>query len=185
MDETPKRRPWFRYSLRTLFVLVTLLCVWLGVQAKWIRDRRGFIAEEQVKLESLRKQERAVDSTSIVKQGNAPGFLGLFGERGVAHLSMVAESPMPERLRKRLDEALVPGLALPQAEHRRRVILIEESRVPIPLTLNAQNRVELAKRIFPEATILEVLHVMKRPGDRDTIISQPANLIWAPRTTGP
>ena len=38
----PERWPqhWFRFSLRTLFVMVTLFCVWLGVQVKWIRDRR-------------------------------------------------------------------------------------------------------------------------------------------------
>ena len=40
MTLAPSRRRWFRYSLRTFFVLVTLLGVWLGVQVKWIRDRR-------------------------------------------------------------------------------------------------------------------------------------------------
>src|SRR5437762_3184379 len=35
----PPRRRWFSYSLRTLFVLVTLFCVGLGVQVKWNRDR--------------------------------------------------------------------------------------------------------------------------------------------------
>jgi len=38
----PLRRRWFRFSLRTLFVLVAVLGVflgWLGVQVKWIRDR--------------------------------------------------------------------------------------------------------------------------------------------------
>lgn len=39
---TPRRR-WFSFSLRTLFVLVTVLGVfltWLGVQLKWIQDRK-------------------------------------------------------------------------------------------------------------------------------------------------
>jgi len=39
----PLRRRWFRYSLRTLFVLVTVFCVWLGVQVKWIHDRREVV----------------------------------------------------------------------------------------------------------------------------------------------
>jgi len=35
----PFRRRWFRFSLRTLFLLVTVFGVWLGVQVKWIQDR--------------------------------------------------------------------------------------------------------------------------------------------------
>jgi len=35
----PPRRRWFRFSLRTFFVVLTLFCVWLGVQVKWIHDR--------------------------------------------------------------------------------------------------------------------------------------------------
>jgi len=37
--ETPRR--WFRFSLRTLFVVLTILGVWLGVQVKWIKDRHA------------------------------------------------------------------------------------------------------------------------------------------------
>lgn len=41
MTTTPdKPRRWFRFSLRTFLVLLTLFCVWLGVQVKWVRDRR-------------------------------------------------------------------------------------------------------------------------------------------------
>jgi len=41
MTASPRRR-WFRFSLRTLFVLVAVLglsLVWLGMQLKWIRER--------------------------------------------------------------------------------------------------------------------------------------------------
>lgn len=34
-----KPRGWFRFSLRTFFILLTVFGVWLGVQLKWIRDR--------------------------------------------------------------------------------------------------------------------------------------------------
>ena len=34
------RRRWFQYSLRTLFVLVTVLCVWLGVTVERARKQR-------------------------------------------------------------------------------------------------------------------------------------------------
>jgi len=29
----------FRYSLRSLFALVTIFCIWLGIQVKWVQDR--------------------------------------------------------------------------------------------------------------------------------------------------
>jgi hypothetical protein len=41
MSTAPRRR-WFRFSLRTLFLLVALIAAplaWLGVQLKWIHDR--------------------------------------------------------------------------------------------------------------------------------------------------
>lgn len=34
------RRRWFRFGLRTLFVLLTVLGVWVGVQMNWLRERR-------------------------------------------------------------------------------------------------------------------------------------------------
>ena len=34
------RRRWFQYSLRTLFVLVTVLCVWLAVTVERVRKQR-------------------------------------------------------------------------------------------------------------------------------------------------
>ena len=36
----PNRR-WFRWSLRTLFVAVTVLCVWLGWQVNVVQQRRA------------------------------------------------------------------------------------------------------------------------------------------------
>jgi hypothetical protein len=42
MTETKPKRRWFRFSLRTLFVLVTVIGVaagWLANQLNWIRQR--------------------------------------------------------------------------------------------------------------------------------------------------
>jgi hypothetical protein len=39
----PTKRRWFRFSLRTLFVLVTVLCVWLGWQVHLVKQRRAFL----------------------------------------------------------------------------------------------------------------------------------------------
>src|SRR5689334_19696866 len=38
------RRRWLRYSLRTLFVLVTLLCVWLGLWANRAERQKRAVA---------------------------------------------------------------------------------------------------------------------------------------------
>jgi len=35
------RRRWFQFSLRTLFVVVTVSAVWLGWELKFIRDRKA------------------------------------------------------------------------------------------------------------------------------------------------
>lgn len=35
-------RRWFRYSLRTMFVVVTVFAVWLGWELKFVNARRNF-----------------------------------------------------------------------------------------------------------------------------------------------
>ena len=45
MTETETKRRWFRFSLRMLFVFVTIAClpmVWVAYQLKWIHERRQF-----------------------------------------------------------------------------------------------------------------------------------------------
>ena len=45
MTETKPKRRWFRFSLRSLFVLVTIAGIgagWVAYQLKWIRDRHEF-----------------------------------------------------------------------------------------------------------------------------------------------
>jgi hypothetical protein len=44
-------RRWFRYSLRTLFVVVTAFACWLGYEWNWIRQRREFLAKFQAQIE--------------------------------------------------------------------------------------------------------------------------------------
>jgi len=47
MSEAPKRR-WFRFSLRTMFVVVTLVAVflaWLGWELSYIRERKAWLRQ--------------------------------------------------------------------------------------------------------------------------------------------
>lgn len=41
----PKRRLWFKFSLRTLFILVTILCCWLGWEASIVHQRKQTVRD--------------------------------------------------------------------------------------------------------------------------------------------
>ena len=48
MDENPYKSPirlLFRFSLRTLFLLLTVLCIWLGREVRLVRQRQLAIEE--------------------------------------------------------------------------------------------------------------------------------------------
>src|SRR5690242_447185 len=86
----PKRR-WFRFSLRTLFVLLTLVACWLGYELNWIRLRHAALTSGIV--------EEANDPFAGLPQTTAaPGMLWLFGENGYVGLSMplLGEETTPE-----------------------------------------------------------------------------------------
>ena len=114
---TPTRRRWFRFRLRTLFVLVTVLGVflgWLGVQLKWIRDRHAAIEwvesinRRVLILSSLPNTMRwELGGTGIKRYpwNNAPWGLRLLGEAGVSVFSINSERVTPnDRALKRLPE---------------------------------------------------------------------------------
>src|SRR5262245_5702551 len=88
---TPSRR--FRYSLRTLFVVVTLLCVWLGYSLNWIRQRREFIAEQQARDAVITKWGGEIASPHPPGQAapRAPAGLWLFGESGYFAVAVVVD----------------------------------------------------------------------------------------------
>jgi hypothetical protein len=43
MSELTLKRHWFRFSLRTLFAVVTLVCVWLAWQIHFVRERNNLL----------------------------------------------------------------------------------------------------------------------------------------------
>jgi hypothetical protein len=42
-----RRRSWFRFSLRTLLILTTLVCCWLAWESAIVRQRKALLAEMQ------------------------------------------------------------------------------------------------------------------------------------------
>src|ERR1051325_1504803 len=94
-------RPPIRFSLRSLFVVVTALCSFFAYELSWIRQRREFLtshglshaADEQ---DYSRRWRYGVEysrddfhSLGTVRHcPRAPGMLSLFGERGVNTLVM-------------------------------------------------------------------------------------------------
>ena len=90
------RRPWFRFSLRTLFVLTTLVgclvAAWAGRQAKWMNER-------DAKLRWL--GSKAV----VVQRGPAKWPVWLWRTHGVAKIQWCITGPYGAG--DNLDEATV------------------------------------------------------------------------------
>jgi hypothetical protein len=84
MDE--KRHRWFRFSLRALFVLVTLVALsagWVSWSTIWIRDRRAFVRDDGDTNAIIYNQP----GQSVV----APSLLWLFGEEGAQFVVLFGE----------------------------------------------------------------------------------------------
>ncbi len=89
------RRPRLQFTLRTLFILVTLIAVWFGYYANWIHQRRE--ARKWLDAHPLRGEPYGV---CIVGQPDLPWPLKMLGEE---HKEL--------RIVRPLDEELGDGLA--------------------------------------------------------------------------
>ena len=104
MTETKPNRRWFRFSLRTLFVLVTLFGCWLAYQLNWIRERHN--------APVLAGISTAIEATpagpkEVTIEHDPPWPLAWFGERGYSALAVdesYGEQEI-ERIRKLFPEA--------------------------------------------------------------------------------
>ena len=77
----PMKPRWFRFSLRTFFVLLTLVACsawWLKVQLGWIRDRHDM----------LQQNIHWFAEDYPEKRPQAPWSLRLFGEPGVVAIGV-------------------------------------------------------------------------------------------------
>ena len=80
MPDTPPmpRRRNFRFGLRSMFVVVTVLGCGLGYQSIWISQRRELIASKDV---------------YVWGEVRAPGLLWLLGEPGYRQLAVLVPNP--------------------------------------------------------------------------------------------
>ena len=98
-EEKPKRR-WFRFSLRTLFLLVTLACIWLGIQASTVHHRRQLLSRlDSAVFGGLPTFNTIMfDETPAIVQGD-------YSTAGEQHLSWI---------RQAFGDRLVPIIGLPE-----------------------------------------------------------------------
>ena len=89
----PTRRRWARFSLRTLFVLVTLVCIYLGWAMNWIRQRHAFLAN----------QDALVHNDSV----HAPFALRFMGEEGYPYFYLEGSEEEIRELERLFPEAVI------------------------------------------------------------------------------
>ncbi len=78
-------RPRFRFGLRTVLVVVFVVCCWVGYQVYWIRQRREFVAD-------LPPFASAITTDKFGEPVRAPFPLFLFGEPGYVSIVCISEA---------------------------------------------------------------------------------------------
>ena len=81
------KRCWFRFSLRTLFVVVTMVAItvsYLVLQLNWLRQRREFHTDLKLCV-----------AGEVRPNTRAPGLLWLFGDYSYSKISLNTHSKLP------------------------------------------------------------------------------------------
>jgi hypothetical protein len=86
---TPRR--WFRFSLRTFLLAVTVLGSWLGYQLNWIRERHAAFQDRRLQVARLSPPAYAPA---------APQLLWLFGESGITGVYLMDPELTADDLRR-------------------------------------------------------------------------------------
>src|SRR5262245_5827234 len=101
MQSKPQRRSFrFAFSLRTLLVVVTIACLWVGYSVNWIRQRHHFLA-------AVRGGEYGGRvSCNEHLTTTAPGGLWLLGEGGIREfLTIGVTQSIDEQIQRLFPEA--------------------------------------------------------------------------------
>ncbi len=97
--EQPGPAPNRRWSLRTMFVVVAMVAVWLAYQLAWIKARHVVLSSVAPARELARRQGYAwAINQPLLPPVRAPLFLSLLGEHGVPEVCLVFERDAPDDL---------------------------------------------------------------------------------------
>jgi hypothetical protein len=96
MTLAPKRR--WSFSLRTLFVVVTVVGFSLGYQLDWMRQRGAFIDEETYRFVHATRAELPASAFTSINRVPAPAMLWLFPNEGVEYLSIIVQGSEGDQL---------------------------------------------------------------------------------------
>ncbi len=92
------RFSFLRFSLRTLFLVITAVCLFLGYELEWLRRRRAFVDEQVpllIELGATRSREDYLGP--IVSDLKAPSLLWMFNENGILVLGFVVNEGVLEK----------------------------------------------------------------------------------------
>ena len=132
--KVPKRH-WFRFSLRTMFVAVTLTCVILGIRfgwrPNWIAQRQEFLADQQADWDDLPSGLRKWQNWGPPHVKSRAGYgtkftLWFFGETTLSQIqvpimvgnraiiwSELAENPKVQMAARLFPDASIYAIPLP------------------------------------------------------------------------
>jgi hypothetical protein len=142
-----------RFSLRSLFVFVTAIAVFLGYELNWIQKRRLFLKEqigiyaEEVGLDNEIIRQKLTD-IYVGQHKRPPSMLSLFGESGYTfiylflreniateqngRLSVMPTHPTLARARSLFPETYFELLTKLEPGDYRHVVLLDEHGNEIP-----------------------------------------------------
>lgn len=123
------QRPWklIRFSLRSFFVVVTVLCLWLGYELNWIRQRHDFVARQSDLADDFNDAtidlDYKVPRVEILPRSSTnAGLLWLFGEEQMTAMDVL--------------------------------VVVDDDAIDMNCPIDAYDEIRTALRLFPDALII-------------------------------
>jgi hypothetical protein len=121
MENTPRRR-WFRFafSLRTLFVVVTIFGVWLGWQVRVVHERKSLLSEAKREIDPKGRFLKRFDDWNIkgVVYGQLPYVRQQLGDVAIFEILLLAtqDASLIERIERAFPESKIVIIDVPSGD---------------------------------------------------------------------